>query len=915
MDIRTPDYRLQVFVSSTLKELAEERRAVRQAIIKLRLAPVMFESGARPYPADELYRSYLSQSHIFIGLYWESYGWIAPKTEISGLETEYNLSTGMPRLIYIKNPAPNREPALVNLLERIRNDNSTSYAHFSTPVELKKLVENDLALLLTEHFVYAQKTTSPSLTSSQSLLSNVPSPRNSIVGREHELKTICDLLSQDEVALITLTGAGGTGKSRLAIQVGLEMQQRFTDGVYLVRLETINDPALVIPTIASTLDVRENLYSRPVIEMLEEFLRDKRILLILDNFEQVVDASTVVAELLEACPQLKVVVTSRMSLHLRAERVVPVPPLKIPSMQKSASVDEISKYSAVELFIQRAKAVKPDFDLTSGNTTAIAQICNHLDGLPLAIELAAARIKLLTPKELLARLGHRFELLRGGTRDLPERQRTLRGAIDWSYNLLNEQEKKLFRRLSIFTGGWTLNAAETVCDIDGDLGPDLADPLASLIDNNLVIHHQDTEDHARFNMLSTIHEYASERLQESGEADPVHCKHAGYYLDFIKKAEPRVRSAERIRWANIMQREFGNIRGVLEWVASCKECIEVGQNIVIDMKWFWQFGGFIAEGRHWCAQMLALWGESSSSSIRAGLLCIAGELAWTQGDFLTAITHLDESIELSQLQHDKPLLAFAKLVRGMVAVTSGNLRTASVMLQSSLELLNDTDDLWSRSLALSWLGEIALFENDLDRANALCEQSISLARKQGDPWCMMPSYSTFGQMAVLKGDYPTAELNYQEAVDLLKKIGDTWSQSWLMNNLGHVQRLNGKLEQAGINFLEALTIANGLGNRGVVMISLVGTAALITRRLQKAQKSQEEIISMLTLASHLCGATGPHIDSPGIFVWVDSKFLYQSAIDQARSFTENALWERAFEEGKNIPLAEAVGLAVKALKE
>jgi predicted ATPase len=311
-----------------------------------------------------------------------------------------------------------------------------------------------------------------------------------------------------------LTGAGGTGKSRLAIQIGLEMLNHFKDGVYLVMLEPISDPDLVISTIAETLGIRESPGSQPIGEMLKEYLRDKQILLLLDNFEQVVEAAPSVAELLEACPKLKCIATSRAPLRLRVEKELPVPPLTVPSLQKFNKLENLSQYAAVELFIQRAQAVKPDFSVTNANAPAVGEVCYRLDGLPLAIELAAARIKLLTPQGLLTRLENRFELLRGGTRDLPERQRTLRSAIDWSYNLLNEGEKKLFRRLSIFVGGWTLEAAETVCDINGDLAKNLDDTLSSLIDNNLVIQLQEYEDEPRFGMLSTIHEYAIERLNE-----------------------------------------------------------------------------------------------------------------------------------------------------------------------------------------------------------------------------------------------------------------------------------------------------------------------------------------------------------------------------------------------------------------
>lgn len=532
--IRTPDHRLRVFVSSTLKELAEEREAVRQAILRLHLAPVMFESGARPHPSHELYQAYLVQSHVFIGIYWQSYGWISPGMQISGLEEEYNLSADMPRLIYIKDPAPNREPVLTDMLSRIQNENTVAFKFFTTPDELEELVENDLALMLTEHFETARSDEQVPIESTHHPLTDVPMPRNPLIGREHELAGACDLLTRDDVGLVTLTGAGGAGKSRLGIHIALHLRDHFKDGVYLVKLEPISDPNLVIPTIAETLGIRETPGGQPLAEMLKDYLRDKQILLLLDNFEQIVAAAPKIAELMETCPQVKFVVTSRAPLHLRSEKEFAVPPLAAPVLKQVPDLCCLSQYTAVELFVQRAQSIKSDFKVTNENAPAVAEICHRLDGLPLAIELAAARTRLLNPQALLTRLEHRFDVLRGGTRDLPERQRTLRGAIDWSYDLLDDTAKALFKRLSIFDDGWTLEAAEAICNLEGDLGPSVLEAIESLIDNSLLTQTQDTEGQIHFGMLSTIRDYANERLMESGEADHLRRRHAEYGLDFVK---------------------------------------------------------------------------------------------------------------------------------------------------------------------------------------------------------------------------------------------------------------------------------------------------------------------------------------------------------------------------------------------
>lgn len=920
MIIRTPDHRLRVFVSSSLKELAEERKVVRQAILRLHLAPIMFESGARPHPAQELYKSYLTQSQVFIGIYWQSYGWVAPGMQISGLEDEYQLSEGMPRLIYIKNPASNREPALKGLLDLIRNDNTSCYTFYSTAGELEELVQNDLALLLTERFEAMEPNEQPPIETLPHPLTNLPIPRNALIDREGELATASNLLLRDDIALVTLTGAGGTGKSRLALQLGIEMSDHFKDGVHLVKLESITDPDLVISTIAETLGIRETTGSRPIGYMLKDFLREKQMLLLLDNFEQVVMAGPEVAELLEFCPGLKCVVTSRTPLRLRAEKELPVPPLSAPSPEKFTELYSLSQYASVELFIQRAQAVMPDFVVTNANAAAVAEICYRLDGLPLAIELAAARIKMLTPHELLIRLEQRFDILRSGTRDLPERQRTLRGAIDWSYNLLHAEEKKLFRRLSIFIGGWTLEAAETVCDLDDDLSKNLDDALASLIDNNLVIKIQENEERWRFGMLATIHEYAYERLIESDEADIIHNQHAQYYLGFVKMVEVRFRSAERVRWRQIIQQEFGNIRRVLEWVSTTGNCIEIGQQIITTLGVLWVTCGYIAEGQQWCTQIMSLADESTPIATRLGLLSVAGWIAWAQGNHFLAQASVDESLEIFRSAEKKTLdekhaYATVMILGGILASASRDLTTAAAMYQKSIELLRETRDQWWEALALSFLGDIALYENDSARAVDLHDQSIKLARQQGDPWCLVPSLMSTAQAAVLDGDLTKARSCFLEAEDLLRKTGDHWSLSWALNDLGHIALIIGEIDQASVYFLEALTLANSLGNQGALLIILTGSAAIIAGHWKEHQDTQPQHLAKLVLAGRLCGTTGPHIHTPGVFVWSDSKMLYDTDISQVRSLLGDDLWEKSYSEGENIPFDQAITLAIQSLRE
>src|SRR5947207_8186412 len=454
--IRTPDQRVRVFVSSTLDELAPERVAAREAITQLRLTPVLFELGARPYPPRELYRAYLAQSDIFIGLYWQRYGWVAPAMQVSGLEDEYQLSGTKPKLLYIKTPAPEREPRLQALLDRIRSEDDASYQKFTTPEELRERIANDLAQLLTERFSSTPKTPVAIR------LAPLPVPRSRLIDRAQERAQAQALLQREDVGLVTLTGPGGVGKTRVAVQVAADLVPQFTDGVAFISLASLKDPKLVVPTVARALGVSES-GSGSLDERLLEYLRPRQVLLVIDNAEQLISAAPLATQYLELAPRLKLLVTSREPLRVRDEQIVPVPPLALPDPAHLPDLEHLVQIPAVALFVERAREARPDFALTSENVAPIVEICQRLDGLPLALELAAAVLSLLPPAALLARLERRLPLPSRGARDLPERQQTLRTTIAWSYDLLEEGEQHLFRRLAAFVGGFTLEAVQAVC--------------------------------------------------------------------------------------------------------------------------------------------------------------------------------------------------------------------------------------------------------------------------------------------------------------------------------------------------------------------------------------------------------------------------------------------------------------------
>src|SRR5436190_5848263 len=551
--IRTPDQRLRVFVSSTLGELADERAAACDAIRQLHLAPVLFELGARPHPPRDLYRAYLDQSHIFIGIYWQSYGWTAPGESISGLADEYELSGDKPKLIYVKRPAPDRDGGLSELLDRVRNDNDVSYKPFGTPGELRKLIENDLMVLLSERFE------TPTEQAFRTGRGKLPAALNRFVGRTRELKELKERLGR--ARLLTLVGTGGTGKTRLALQAATDLSGDFQDRVYFVDLAASRDLESVLSVTARAIGVREES-GKPLLDELKRQIGPQKMLLLLDNFEQVTAAAPTMAGLLRVCPGLKQLVTSREVLHVSGENVFPVPPLALPeSGVNHVAVEQLARSEAVQLFVERAQAVKPDFRLGEKNAQAVAQLCVRLDGLPLAIELATARLGLFSPQALVERLGNRLNLLRGGARDVPARQQTLRDTIGRSHEVLDPGEQRLFQLLSVFSGSKFEAIEEVASRVKGLDEIDVVDGLCSLVDKSLIrrVDHNGVE--PRLMMLETIREFAAARLDEDAESSAeAHRAHAAHFADWAQRQWEPLTGEERDTTSEQMVSDIENIR-------------------------------------------------------------------------------------------------------------------------------------------------------------------------------------------------------------------------------------------------------------------------------------------------------------------------------------------------------------------
>ena len=537
--IRTPDQRLRVFISSTLEELADERRAARAAVEQLRLAAVMFELGARPHPPRALYRSYLEQSDVFVGIYWQRYGWVAPDMSISGLEDEYVLSNGMPRLMYVKQPAQ-VEPRLGELLDRVRTEGSTSYKSFRDATELQQLLLDDLAVLLTERFNAPRDGPSPG-----EGRTNLPTQTTTFIGREALLSQL-DALLDAGVRLLTLLGPGGTGKTRLAVRVATEWVGDFRDGVQFADLSAERDPDSAFAAIARTLAIGP-IGDAPVLDLLARELRDANLLLVLDSCDHVVDAASGLGSLLERCPGLTILATSRVALKVRGEQLFPVPPL--------------TPTEAVELFVDRAQAVRPDFELTETDASHLDAICTRLDGLPLAIELAAARVNLFGLDELHARLDERLDLLRSAARDLPERQRSLRSTLEWSRELLTPTESQVLALFSVFDGARLTDVEGVARRVPGVDEITVVETLGSLVDKSLVRSTNGADGRPRFSMLQTIRAYATEQLDaDAALADAARRAHAEHHTTHaVELLDVRDAEDRRLVLAQL-EADLGNLR-------------------------------------------------------------------------------------------------------------------------------------------------------------------------------------------------------------------------------------------------------------------------------------------------------------------------------------------------------------------
>jgi predicted ATPase/class 3 adenylate cyclase len=910
--IRTPDARLRVFISSTLGELAAERDAARTAVRTLRLTPVMFEVGARPHPPQDLYRSYLAQSDVFIGIYWRSYGWIGPGADVSGLEDELRRSGERPKLIYVKEPAEGRDVELEALLERIRIEAVASYKVFTTPGELAELIVDDLALLVTERFhaatngtdplptgtvtflfsdvedstglvadlgqgyaatldgyhdlvrrevgarggrvvdregdgafcvftdageaadaavaiqraladaggpvrvriglhsgtaslsrsgyvgldvhraariaaaghggqIVVSSTTSvlldhvlgddrelrplgsfalrglsrterlhqlqaaglpsrfPPLRARRAARVDLPAPLTSLVDRDREVGEVVETLARPEVRLLTLTGPGGSGKTRLAIAVAERVAPAFPDGVRFVALGAIDDPEAVPGAVADALGIP---VEGDAWASLANDLADQELLLVLDNLEQVVAVAPEVARLLRRCPGLRVLATSRIVLRVAGEWEYAVPTLEVPADDAAATV---SSAAAARLLVDRAREVRPGFEVTVDNAAALAAVCRALDGLPLALELAAAQLRMLDPETLLTRLSASLETLRGGPGDRPARHRTVRATIDWSHDLLAREEQLVFRRLAVLVGDFGLDAAAAV-----GLEPDVDVPqvMAALVEKSLLTVRPDAAGGPRLRLLATIREYALERLETAGEYELARDRHTDWYLRLARRSAPSLVEAGQDRTLFALSAEWPNLQAAAEWLVARGDA----ESLVDLVQSLWVFVWLEAHhtgSRAWLEAASGPSGEELSRRARGRCRWLLAGVAYERGDYADARIHLQAAIPLLAAEQDTDVLVWAEFLHALTLPAFDDDRGSAVArVDDALAGFRRIGDRWGEGWALLTAGILAAVDGDLAGAEERVLGCLALADQLGSPALQGQAHVQLGTVAL-----------------------------------------------------------------------------------------------------------------------------------------------------------------------
>ncbi len=773
----------------------------------------------------------------------------------------------------------------------------------------------------------------------QAAFNNLPTQLTPLIGRQREIQAACALVLQPEVRLVTLVGTGGVGKTRLGLQIATELLVHFADGICFVSLAPLSDPGLVIPTIAKTLSLREAADQSPL-EQLKAYLHEKQLLLLLDNFEQILPAGPELTELLLACPQLKILVTSRTVLHLQGEYEFAVSPLALPDLSHLPQSDELVQYAAVALFVQRVKAIKPGFQLTAANARTIAEICLRLDGLPLAIELAAARVKLLPPQMLLARLSQSLQVLTGGARDLPARQQTLQKTIAWSYDLLTQEEQCLFRRLAVFVGGCTLEAVEAVGNAAGDLALDVLEGVGSLLDKSLVQQTEREGEEPRLMILETIREYGLEKLTASGELETTRLTHARHFLALAEQAEPELDGPNQAMWVARLEQEHDNLREALEWALeqvageTAAQRREIGLRLGAALKAFWMMHGHYREARMFLERALAV-SEGTSAALRARVLRAIASVADCQGDSDRIEVVAQLSLELSRALEDTCGIAESLGLLAQAGWLRGKIGEAICLHEEQVRLLRQVGEPGEVANALFLLAEHVSTHGEYARGQALFEEALSLFRQAGNElWVGGTLVHSASWLWFTLGDLPSMRQRFQEGQALITKVGDRgwsaeclwvaallalsegepqracrlaqaslsiyremgdpWYSAWLLHILGRIELQRAELSAARRWYQQSLTLNQQVGEKWMTPFNLEGLASLVA--------TQGE----LRWAVQLWGAAEALREAMDVPRLPVDRAGYEQAVAAARAQLGEGVFAAAWSEGRTMKLEQVL---------
>jgi predicted ATPase/DNA-binding CsgD family transcriptional regulator len=903
-------------------------------------------TGTTPYLAPEQLRGKPQPASDQYALGVVVYAWLCGRRPFEGTPIEIamqHLSAPPPLLLdQVPDLAPAVEEVVMRALAKepeLRypsvQDFATALQHAAHPAEYRSVAPAVPA---------ASSPSVPDDRRAAEPLWKVPTILTPLVGREQDLTAVRALLARPEVRLLTLLGVGGIGKTRLAVQVANQVRDRFADGVCFVGLATLSDPSLVISSIAHELGLQEG-GTQPLVETVKAWLRDEQLLLLLDNFEQIISAASLLEDLLAGCHRLVILVTSREVLRLSAEHLFSVPQLALPDLAQLPDQKELAQYAAVSLFLQRAQAIKPDFTLMQANGRAIAEICVRLDGLPLAIELAAARIRVLPPQALLARLAQRFQVLTGGSRTLPERQQTLRNTIQWSYDLLDEEEQRLFRRLSVFVGGCRLSAAEVVSGAGGDastgMGGWVLDGVASLIDKSLLHQTEQEGEEPRFLMLQTVREYGLEMLTATGELETNRAVHAHYFLALAEQAQLELHGPKQTAWLERLEQEHDNLRAALEWALEdmadeqATERRELALHLSAVLEPFWVMHGHYREARTFLERVLTGC-EAESASLRIRVLQTTADIVQRQGDFDRAEVLAQQSLALCRELGDTRGIATSLSLLAEVAYTKGKTAEGIALLEEQVRLMRQVGEPGEVATALFNLADQVSTQGEYARGQSLFEEALLLFRNAGNELWVGSTlvWSAFYLWWSASSDVVTVRQRLQQGQALISRVSDrNWSAhssavaalialsegetarafdlaqesltiyremdyrryiAVMLYVLGRVEAQRGDLRAVRGRYVESLALVQEMGSKWIIPFDLEGLAGMLA--------TQGE----LRWAAQLWGAAEvlrerttyplPPVDRP----------LYERAVATARVQLGEQAFAAAWQEGRTMTLEQVL---------